>query len=98
MRKIFLVGVLSVAALSGCANLQDLNTSLKKANDALAGASSLPVGQLGDGTGYQPVFNIAVPGGVCNRPCQVACAIDKPLSMGSRTPISRIGTSLSMAK
>ena len=65
MRKLVLIGL--VAALAGCANLQEVNDSLKKANAALSGASSRPVGQLGDGSGYQPVFNIAVPGGVCHQ-------------------------------
>jgi|ThiBio_inoc_biof_1041523.scaffolds.fasta_scaffold00229_7 hypothetical protein len=65
MRKLVLIGL--VAALAGCANLQEVNDSLKKANAALSGATSRPVGQLGDGSGYQPVFNIAVPGGVCHQ-------------------------------
>ena len=65
MRKLVLIGF--IAALSGCANLQGVNDSLKQINGALAGAHSGPVGQLGDGTGYQPVFNVSVPGGVCNQ-------------------------------
>lgn len=70
MRKLVLVGVV-VSVLAGCANLQDLNDSLKKTNAALSGATSRPVGQLGDGTGYQPVFNIDMPGGVCNQQAYV---------------------------
>jgi len=62
------VSVLLTALLAGCANqLQDVNDSLKKVNDALSGASSVPVGALGDGSGYQPNFNVSVPGTVCNR-------------------------------
>lgn len=64
MRKLILVGL--VAAISGCANLQTVNDQLGKINGTLAGSSASPVGQLGDGTGYQPTFNIQTPAGVCN--------------------------------
>lgn len=49
--------------LSGCANLPQLNTSLAQFNPSV----SVPVGQLGDGTGYQPIFNISIPTGTCNQ-------------------------------
>ncbi len=69
MRKFALIGL--VAALAGCAGLQDglknVNDSLKSANATLAGAHSAAVGQLGDGSGYQPALNVAVPAGVCNQ-------------------------------
>jgi len=64
MRKLVLIGF--IAALAGCANLQEVNDSLKKANATLSGAKTAQAGQLGDGTGYQPALNIPVPGGICN--------------------------------
>lgn len=64
MRKLVLIGF--IAALAGCANLQGVNDSLKQINGALSGAKTATAGPLGDGTGYQPVLNVAVPGGVCN--------------------------------
>ena len=64
MRKLVLIGF--VAVLAGCGNLQGVNDSLKQINGALSGAKTAAVGPLGDGTGYQPVLNIAVPGGVCH--------------------------------
>ena len=65
MRKLFVISAL--AALTGCASLQEVNDSLRKTNAALSGASSRQAGKLGDGSGYQPVLNIAVPGGVCHQ-------------------------------
>jgi len=62
MRKLVLIGF--IAALAGCANLQGVNDSLKQMNGTLSGAKTAPAGRLGDGTGYQPVLNVAVPGGV----------------------------------
>lgn len=65
MRKLVLIGL--VAALTGCASLEEVNDSLRKANSALSGANSRAIGQLGDGTGYQPPLNVAMPGGVCQQ-------------------------------
>lgn len=65
MKKLFVCGV--VIALAGCADMQTVNESLRKVNETLAGATSVPVGKLGDGTGYQPDLQVSVPGGVCDR-------------------------------
>lgn len=60
--------------LTGCANLQQLDSTLAQIkNQAMVGnqgtgmGATVPVGQLGDGTGYQPQFNIGVPTNACNQ-------------------------------
>lgn len=65
MRNFVLVGL--VVALAGCANLDQVNDSLKKVNDSLSGASTAEIGKMGDGTGYQPALTMSMPGDVCNR-------------------------------
>ena len=65
MRKFVLLGL--VVALAGCANLDQVNDSLKKVNESLSGASTAEVGKMGDGTGYQPALTMSIPGDACNR-------------------------------
>lgn len=68
---IFLAGF--VATLTGCANLQQLDSTLAQiknqamVGNQVTGGATVPVGQLGDGTGYQPQFNISVPANACNQ-------------------------------
>lgn len=65
MQKLLIVS--AVAILAGCAGLQEVNESLKKTNAALAGARTVDIGKLGDGTGYQPAITATMPRDVCNR-------------------------------
>jgi len=65
MWKVVMIG--AVVALTGCANMQEVNDSLKKLNSTLSSARTVEVGKLGDGTGFQPVLRVEIPGDVCNR-------------------------------
>lgn len=65
MWKVVMIGL--VVALTGCANMQEVNDSLKKINSTLSGTRTVEVSKLGDGTGFQPVLRVEVPGEVCNQ-------------------------------
>ncbi len=62
MKKQLMMCIGFLVILSGCANVPQIS-SLSQ----FIPATSTPVGQLGDGTGYQPVFNIPIPAGTCNK-------------------------------
>lgn len=57
--------------LTGCAStLEDINGALRKVNGgqpATSAATKVPVGQLGNGRGYQPNLTASMPAGVCNQ-------------------------------
>ncbi len=94
----FLAGF--VATLTGCANLQQLDSTLAQIkNQAMVGnqvtvGATVPVGQLGDGTGYQPQFNISVPANACNQQAyldgfkdQYVSTWDAFINSHSQTPV-----------
>jgi hypothetical protein len=73
-KRILFLAVFSVS-LSGCANLQQLDSTLtqiknvasQQGTGVITQAATVPVGQLGDGTGFQPQFNITVPANTCSQ-------------------------------
>lgn len=74
--KNYIIPMMALAVLSGCANLQQLDSTLTQIKNVasqqqgsvgVGQSSTVPVGRLGDGTGYQPQFNITVPAKNCRK-------------------------------
>lgn len=63
-----LATVLLVVGLAGCAGtMQDVNNAMKTMNQTLSGATTVAIGKLGDGTGYQPPLTAPMPKDACHQ-------------------------------